>query len=300
MPITPLPTPPLRSDGPTSFADRGDTFMAALPAFVTQANALEANVELIGSSAQANSESSYSSAVRAEAAADIAGGIIGTTVWVSGATYAVGDTRFSNIDFQIYRRKIEGGGSTDPKLDSVNWVRAINGLPSQTGNSGKVLSTNGSNESWQDIPVQYVGDHSVIVNTGNGHGSTNTKIRRFTTTLGSVGTAITYAGSATLGDSFTINESGLYAITYSDSDAAGCYIGLSLNSTALSDDIYYFLNDAFCLARAGFPVVGANAIGCVSVVTRISAGGVVRPHNGTATPTGTTGLSSFTIRKVGV
>lgn len=44
MPITTLPSPPLRSDGPATFADKGDAFMAALPAFVTQANALEANV----------------------------------------------------------------------------------------------------------------------------------------------------------------------------------------------------------------------------------------------------------------
>ena len=37
MPINALPTPPSRTD-PTNFAARGDAFMAALPAFVTQAN----------------------------------------------------------------------------------------------------------------------------------------------------------------------------------------------------------------------------------------------------------------------
>lgn len=38
MAITPLPTPPTRSDA-ASFASRGDAFMSALPTFVTEANA---------------------------------------------------------------------------------------------------------------------------------------------------------------------------------------------------------------------------------------------------------------------
>lgn len=41
--ITPLPTPPLRSD-PANFATRGDSFLAALPTFQVEANALSAEV----------------------------------------------------------------------------------------------------------------------------------------------------------------------------------------------------------------------------------------------------------------
>jgi hypothetical protein len=41
--MTPLPTPPQRADSAT-FAARGDTFLAALPAFVTEANLLQADV----------------------------------------------------------------------------------------------------------------------------------------------------------------------------------------------------------------------------------------------------------------
>lgn len=43
MPITALPTPPSRSDT-VNFASRGDSFLGALPNFVTEANALETNV----------------------------------------------------------------------------------------------------------------------------------------------------------------------------------------------------------------------------------------------------------------
>lgn len=44
MAITALPTPPTRDD-PDNFAARADTFLAALPTFVTQANALAVEVE---------------------------------------------------------------------------------------------------------------------------------------------------------------------------------------------------------------------------------------------------------------
>jgi len=43
MPITPLPTPPSRTS-PSTFSALGDAFVAAMPTFATEANALEANV----------------------------------------------------------------------------------------------------------------------------------------------------------------------------------------------------------------------------------------------------------------
>ena len=41
MSITPLPDPPLRSDGPIDFADNAEIFLSQLPTFATEANALE-------------------------------------------------------------------------------------------------------------------------------------------------------------------------------------------------------------------------------------------------------------------
>lgn len=72
----------------------------------------------------------------------------------------------------------------------------------------------------------------IIVNTGNGHGSTNTMIRRFTTTQFSSGSAITYADSATLGASFTINATGFYFIQYTDNHLGSSILtGISKNTT---------------------------------------------------------------------
>lgn len=46
--------------------------------------------------------------------------------WVSGATYAIGDVRYSSIDFLNYRRKTAGAGTTDPSSDATNWELITN------------------------------------------------------------------------------------------------------------------------------------------------------------------------------
>jgi hypothetical protein len=121
MAITPLPTPPSRSD-PANFADRGDAFLGALPTFATEANALavatnqnEINAEL----AEVNAETAQAAA---EAAASAAVATANVTLWVSGTTYAIGANVYSPIDFKTYRRKTSGAGTTDPSADSTNWA----------------------------------------------------------------------------------------------------------------------------------------------------------------------------------
>lgn len=71
----------------------------------------------------------------------------------------------------------------------------------------------------------------VWLNGGNGWGSTNTAIRRFSTVVTNQGSDITYADSATLGASFTINTTGVYAISYSDNFTVSNWVGVSLNTT---------------------------------------------------------------------
>lgn len=71
MPMTALPTPPSRQD-PTNFAARADTLMAALPGFVTEANALQADVGAKQTSAAADAATAIAKAGEAAAARDIA------------------------------------------------------------------------------------------------------------------------------------------------------------------------------------------------------------------------------------
>ena len=136
----------------------------------------------------------------------------------------------------------------------------------------------------------------VRLHTGNGHGSTNTKIRRFSTTVTNTGNAITYADSATDGASFTINEDGVYFISYVDQNISGAAtLGISLNSTELTTSIATITNadklDESTTAETNF-VANSSWAGV------LVKGDVVRPH----TDGNTSGTSRvrFTISKIGV
>lgn len=71
MPITALPTPPTRTDS-VSFAARADAFVAALPNFVSEANALQVDVAARQASVAANAASATAARTGAEGARDIA------------------------------------------------------------------------------------------------------------------------------------------------------------------------------------------------------------------------------------
>ena len=140
-------------------------------------------------------------------------------------------------------------------------------------------------------------DHSVTVTTGNGHGSTNNKIRRFTTTQSSTGTAITYADSAANGASFTINQAGLYEVYYIDDYTAGISThGISLNSAQLTTSI----QNITAANRLGWArSTGTGDPGPITRVVRLSIGDVIRPHTDGAPDSTTAANSVFSIRKVG-
>lgn len=111
MTITALPPLPSRNNAAT-FAEDAAAFFGALPHFGSEIDATVVAVD--------------ASALAAAASADAAAGsatISGATIWVSGTTYAIGNARFSPINFQTYRRKTAGAGTTDPSTDTTNWAR---------------------------------------------------------------------------------------------------------------------------------------------------------------------------------
>jgi len=114
MTITPLPPAPDRTD-PTTFSDRADAFVGALPPFVTQANALAVQVNDDAAAAAV-------SATEAEQASAAAVAVANVERWESGKTYAEGDAVYSPIDFLTYRRKSAGSSTTDPSLDAASWA----------------------------------------------------------------------------------------------------------------------------------------------------------------------------------
>lgn len=138
-----------------------------------------------------------------------------------------------------------------------------------------------------------VPDSQVRVDTGNGHGSTNTKIRRFTNFV-TTGTAITGVDSATLGSTFTINRAGVYSISYTDEiSASSSDVGLSLNSANLATSITS-LTAAERLIQTSLAT--GNRTNC-GVTIRCNVGDVIRAHTDGA-PNDTTARCQFVITQV--
>lgn len=139
-------------------------------------------------------------------------------------------------------------------------------------------------------------DSMVRLHTLNGYGATNTKIRRFSTAVTNTGSAITYADSASDGASFTINETGLYDITYTDHFTSANSMGISLNSSQLTTDVTSITTaDRLTVGYVG----GANFSLAISWSGLLNKDDVIRPHtNGTATGVNAS-LGQFTIAKIG-
>lgn len=96
-----------------------------------------------------------------------------------------------------------------------------------------LLIYNLANTRWELLnPVvdSGIGVHQIVMTGSNGGGSTNTKFGRYTTTESSAGTSITYADSATLGGSWTVNDTGKYAVELEDDLGVSAYFGISKNS----------------------------------------------------------------------
>lgn len=134
----------------------------------------------------------------------------------------------------------------------------------------------------------------VRLNTANGYGSTNTMIRRFTTTITNQGTDITYADSATLGASFTINTNGVYAISAKYlMTSANTVMGISLNSSQLTTSISAInITDALSIAQTYTAGTNSNC----SWTGYLPSGSIIRPHEDSSASSGTG--HSFTITRV--
>ena len=140
-----------------------------------------------------------------------------------------------------------------------------------------------------------VGDHAVVLWSGNGFGSTNTKIRRYTTSHINVGTDITYADSSTLGATFTVNTTGVYFIEVSEFHSAQTTFGCSVNSSQLTTSI-----DAITAADIMVYAITANNIPVgISMCAYLTASDVVRSHGAGATTNTTAYQSNFAIRRIG-
>lgn len=179
-----------------------------------------------------------------------------------------------------------------------NSSETIDGSSTKSVQPGVALMVLCNGAAFFTMPVSSSPAENIVkVHTGNGHGSTNTRIRRFTTVLTNTGSAITYADSAANGASFTINETGLYAITYQDGGAGSQDIafGVSVNSNELTTAVDSIAIDHLL----GFTAINTNLTSnSFSTVAKLTIGDVVRPHTDAAPASTTAQTSNFRIRKI--
>lgn len=136
----------------------------------------------------------------------------------------------------------------------------------------------------------------ITVDTGNGHGSTNTKIRRFTNTRKNIGSCIVYADSATLGGSFTINTgcTGNYTISYSDRLTSSTEVfGITVNDSAPTTNFPL----TYAQGQRALTTSVSTVPGAVSWTGYLAAGDIVRAHTNGSANSGDS-QCMFTIKKV--
>lgn len=183
MPITALPPAPQPTDDTATFNAKAFALLAALAAFVTEANAVETAVDADAAAtstdrglAQTARTGSESARDAANASAQAAAASAGASIWITGTTYAIGDVRWSPATRLTYRRITAGAGSTDPSADPTNWVLAAVGQPqlivsTSTSNALSVNShtvlTNAA-LSTATLPASPVAGDTVWVTPGNG------------------------------------------------------------------------------------------------------------------------------------
>ena len=121
---------PLDRTAATFRGDVDNFFISSLPTFVTEANALEANVVAKEAAATVSKNAAAASQVAAalsetNSAASAAAAALstGVAVWTTATVYAQYVVVVSPIDFQNYRRAISSGVATtfDPANDGTGW-----------------------------------------------------------------------------------------------------------------------------------------------------------------------------------
>lgn len=168
--------------------------------------------------------------------------------------------------------------------DASNWmIGEVSSYDTGTGalvmNIRRVLGS-GTYASWTISLASDdagVGDHEIVVHTPNGYGSTNTKIKRYTTAHKSAGTDITYTDDASLGASFQINASGKYLIERAD-DYGGTvgFFGVSNNTSAGTTAV---VSLAFSERLIVGEVTSQSGMNVLSTIAELSNGDVLRPHD---------------------
>ena len=124
------------------------------------------------------------------------------------------------------------------------------------------------------------GTSDAYLENGNGYGSTNTMVRRYSNIRSNVGSNITVTQSATNGDSLTVNATGTYGACTSDIRAgSSAPIGITVNGTALTTSVATPITYAQGLVAYDEAATN-NQNTVVCQVLNLTSGDVVRHQGG--------------------
>ena len=157
-------------------------------------------------------------------------------------------------------------------------------MPLTTYTAGEVLTAASLNNNFSfaaSSPTSRIWLH-----TFTSYGSSSTKIPRFTTTVVNSGSDITYADSASLGSTFTINTAGMYAVSceFAGALAGEGETGISLNSNQLTTDVTSISAATRLAAAHAGAIAGDAALLTVSSIFYFAVNDVIRPHTSGLTP----------------
>ncbi len=159
------------------------------------------------------------------------------------------------------------------------------------------------NSSGSDITKASAKNHQrteILLDSGNGHGGTAVKIRRYTNTRTDDGAAIVYADSVANGGSWTVFEHGIYTLSAGDYATGGQMgFGASLNVSAADAAATSINLLSFLLGKLGFTYTsGANEPANFTWTGELKVGDVIRAHT-QGDANGTDDNSHFRLTKVG-
>ena len=188
-----------------------------------------------------------------------------------------------------------GGGAADSKTTLYSTTARSNVAVRYVG---VIRSTQATAGTWATSPSEIsitnqlgTGKQAVVLCAPNGYGSTNTRTRRYSTVVLNVGSALTLTQSATLGDSITVNVSGMYGVFVSDARSTGpVTIEVSKNNvtsgTAATEDQV--------LVSVG---TTGSILGC-GTVAWFNKGDVLRSVHSSSTSDSTSNDATFKVYKI--
>lgn len=194
-----------------------------------------------------------------------------------------------------------GAGAADSKTTMYSTTARSN-VPCRL--VGRLTSNQVTAGTWAAVPTEislqpfFLDDfslHEILIFTGNGHGSTATKIRRFTSVEINTGTALTLTQSAANGDSVIVNRDGWYSIGYSDGSSGAEGQGISVNAASLTTNINA---TTYTAGKRAYSESSAGLQTYCGFTGFFKVGDVIRPHtNGGQNLTSTN--VNFHVVKVG-